>query len=219
MDKVIKIVIADDHPIFRNGLKQIIDFDKRIKIIGEADNGQKALELITELKPDVAILDIDMPKKTGLEVLKELKDSDVKIIFLTMYAEEDIFEEAMNHGIKGFVLKDSAVSDIVDCIFSVHEDRYYISPSVSNFLINRRKKLKELKNNNPLLQNLTMSEKKILKFISENKTSKEIADILFISYRTIENHRANISGKLNLKGSHSLVKFAIENKALLNEIS
>jgi len=219
MDKVIKIVIADDHPIFRNGLKQIIDFDKSIKIIGEADNGQKALELITELKPDVAILDIDMPKKTGLEVLKELKDSDVKIIFLTMYAEEDIFEEAMNHGIKGFVLKDSAVSDIVDCIFSVHEDRYYISPSVSNFLINRRKKLKELKNNNPLLQNLTMSEKKILKFISENKTSKEIADILFISYRTIENHRANISGKLNLKGSHSLVKFAIENKALLNEIS
>lgn len=219
MDKVIKIVIADDHPIFRNGLKQIIDFDKSIKIIGEADNGQKALELITELKPDVAILDIDMPKKTGLEVLKELKDSDVKIIFLTMYAEEDIFEEAMNHGIKGFVLKDSAVSDIVDCIFSVHEDRYYISPSVSNFLINRRKKLKELKNNNPLLQNLTMSEKKILKFISENKTSKEIADILFISYRTIENHRANISSKLNLKGSHSLVKFAIENKALLNEIS
>lgn len=219
MDKEIKIVIADDHPIFRNGLKQIIDFDKRIKIIGEADNGQKALELITELKPDVAILDIDMPKKTGLEVLKELKDSEVKIIFLTMYAEEDIFEEAMNHGIKGFVLKDSAVSDIVDCIFSVHEDKYYISPSVSNFLMNRRKKLNELKNNNPLLQNLTMSEKKILKYISENKTSKEIADILFISYRTIENHRANISGKLNLKGSHSLVKFAIENKALLSEIS
>lgn len=172
MDKEIKIVIADDHPIFRNGLKQIIDFDKRIKIIGEADNGQKALELITELKPDVAILDIDMPKKTGLEVLKELKDSEVKIIFLTMYAEEDIFEEAMNHGIKGFVLKDSAVSDIVDCIFSVHEDKYYISPSVSNFLMNRRKKLNELKNNNPLLQNLTMAEKKILKFISENKTSK-----------------------------------------------
>ena len=219
MDKEIKIVIADDHPIFRNGLKQIIDFDKRIKIIGEADNGQKALELITELKPDVAILDIDMPKKTGLEVLKELKDSEVKIIFLTMYAEEDIFEEAMNHGIKGFVLKDSAVSDIVDFIFSVHEDKYYISPSVSNFLMNRRKKLNELKNNNPLLQNLTMAEKKILKFISENKTSKEIADILFISYRTIENHRANISGKLNLKGSHSLVKFAIENKALLSEIS
>lgn len=219
MDKEIRIVIADDHPIFRGGLKQIIDFDKRIKIIGEADNGQKALELIEELKPDVAILDIDMPKKTGLEVLKELKGSEVKIIFLTMYAEEDIFDEAMNLGIKGFVLKDSAVNDIVDCIFSVYEDRYYISPSVSDFLMNRRKKLNELKNNNPKLQNLTVTEKKILKYISENKTSKEIAEILFISYRTIENHRANISGKLDLKGSHSLVKFAIENKALLSEIS
>ena len=219
MDKEIRIVIADDHPIFRGGLKQIIDFDKRIKIIGEADNGQKALELIEELKPDVSILDIDMPKKTGLEVLKELKGSEVKIIFLTMYAEEDIFDEAMNLGIKGFVLKDSAVNDIVDCIFSVYEDRYYISPSVSDFLMNRRKKLNELKNNNPKLQNLTVTEKKILKYISENKTSKEIAEILFISYRTIENHRANISGKLDLKGSHSLVKFAIENKALLSEIS
>lgn len=219
MEKEIRIVIADDHPIFRGGLKQIIDFDKRIKIIGEADNGQKALELITELKPDIAILDIDMPKMTGLEVLKELKDSDVKIIFLTMYAEEDIFDEAMNLGIKGFVLKDSAVNDIIDCIYSVYDDRYYISPSVSNFLMNRRKKLNELKNNNPKLQNLTVTEKKILKYISENKTSKEIAEILFISYRTIENHRANISGKLDLKGSHSLVKFAIENKSLLTEIS
>ena len=219
MEAQIRIVIADDHPIFRNGLKQIIDLDKTIKITGEADNGAKALELITEHKPDIAILDIDMPKKTGLEVLKELKDSDVKVIFLTMYAEEDIFEEAMNLGIKGFVLKDSAVSDIIDCIHSVMEDRYYISPSVSNFLINRRKKLNELKNNNPRLQNLTITEKKILKYISENKTSKDIADILFISYRTIENHRANISNKLNLKGSHSLIKFAIENKALLSEIS
>lgn len=219
MDKEIKIVIADDHPIFRGGLKQIIDLDKRIKIIGEADNGQKALEIISELKPDMAILDIDMPKKTGLEVLKELGSTDVKIIFLTMYAEEDIFDEAMNLGIKGFVLKDSAVNDIIECIFTVNEDKYYISPSVSDFLMNRRKKLNQLKSNNPQLQNLTMAEKKILKFISENKTSKEIAEILFISYRTIENHRANISGKLNLKGSHSLVKFAIENKSLLRDIS
>ncbi|MDQ3194397.1 MAG: LuxR C-terminal-related transcriptional regulator, partial [Bacteroidota bacterium] len=113
--------------------------------------------------------------------------------------------------------KDSAVNDIIKCIFSVYEDNYYISPSVSNFLIDRRKKLSELKNNNPRLLNLTLAEKRILKFIAENKTSKEIADVLFVSYRTIENHRANISNKLNLKGSHSLVKFAIENKSLLAE--
>ncbi len=218
MDSKIKIIIADDHPIFRNGLRQIIEAENKIKILGEADNGLKAFELINELKPDIAVLDIDMPKKTGLEILRELKNTDTKIIFLTMYAEEDIFDEAMNLGIKGFVLKDSAVNDIIECIFSVYDDRYYISPSVSNFLINRRKKLKDMKNNNPRLQNLTLAEKKILKFIAENKTSKEIAEVLFVSYRTIENHRANISFKLSLKGSHSLVKFAIENKALLADI-
>ncbi len=215
MGDEIKLVIADDHPIFRNGLRQIIEPESGIKIIAESDNGQKALEQINELNPDIAILDIDMPKMTGLEVLKELRNSPAKVIFLTMYAEEDIFNEAMNLGIKGYVLKDSAVNDIIECIFSVYNDNYYISPSVSNFLMNRRKKLSELRNNNPNLEKLTNTEKKILKYIAENKTSKDIANVLFLSFRTVENHRSNISNKLNLKGSHSLIKFAIENKDIL----
>jgi len=215
MSKEISILIADDHPIFRSGLRQLIEGEKNIKIIGEADNGEKALEIIREKNPDIAILDLDMPKMTGLQVLKNLKEESTKVIFLTMYAEEDIFDEAMNLGIKGYVLKDSAVNDIIECISTVSDDNYYISPSVSNFLINRRKKLRELRDNVPALDNLTATEKKILKFISENKTSREIANVLFLSPRTIENHRANISNKLNLKGSHSLVKFAIENKSLL----
>lgn len=216
MNTVIKIAIADDHPIFRNGLRQILEPEENIKIIAESDNGQKALEQINELTPDIAILDIDMPKMTGLEVLKELKDSPTKVIFLTMYAEEDIFNEAMNLGIKGYVLKDSAANDIIECILSVYEDNYYISPSVSNFLMNRRKKLSELRSNNPNLESLTITERKILRFIAENKTSKDIANVLFLSFRTVENHRSNISNKLNLKGSHSLIKFAIENKAILS---
>lgn len=215
MAENLKIIIADDHPIFRGGLKQIISAEKSIEIIGEADNGDKALEIINELKPDIAVLDIDMPKKTGLEVLRNLKDSKTKIIFLTMYAEEDIFDEAMNLGIKGYVLKDSAVSDIIECIISVSNDNYYISPSVSNLLVNRRTKTKSLIKKNPELENLTKTEKNIIRFISENKTSKEIAEILFLSPRTVENHRANISNKLGLKGSHSLLKFAIENKSSL----
>ncbi|MCB0726394.1 MAG: response regulator transcription factor [Ignavibacteriae bacterium] len=218
MDKDITVIIADDHPIFRKGLRQMLNEEDNIKIIGEADNGKKALEMIIDKKPDIAILDIDMPRMTGLEVLKELKEKEVKVIFLTMYGEEDIFEEAMNLGIKGYVIKDSAVTDIIDCIYSVMEDKYYLSPSMTDFLVNRKKKFSELNNNNPELKDLTLSEKRILKYIAENKTSKEIAEILFISYRTVENHRANISGKLNLKGSHSLVKFAIENKKLLGEI-
>jgi len=212
----IRIVIADDHPIFLSGLKQILSAEKSIEIIGEAYNGEKALELIIELKPEIAILDIDMPKKTGLQILNELKDSETKFIFLTMYGEEDIFDEAMNLGIKGFVMKDSAVTDIIDCILSVSNNNYYISSSVSGFLIKRKKKLNKLRESNPMLDELTLSEKNILKYISENMTSKEIAEVLFLSYRTIENHRTNIANKLNLKGSHSLLKFAIENKSLLS---
>lgn len=212
----IRIIIADDHPIFRGGLRQIISADKTIEIIGEADNGEKALELIHELKPDIAVLDIDMPKKTGLDVLRALENSKTKIIFLTMYAEEDIFDEAMDLGIKGYVLKDSAVSDIIECILSVNEDNYYISPNVSNLLVNRRNKSKNLIKKNPELGNLTKTERNILKYISENKTSKEIAEVLFLSHRTVENHRTNISNKLNLRGSHSLLKFAIENKSYLS---
>ena len=212
----IRIIIADDHPIFRGGLRQIISADESIEIIGEADNGEKALEIIHELKPDIAVLDIDMPKKTGLDVIRELKDSNTKIIFLTMYAEEDIVDEAMDFGIKGYVLKDSAVNDIIECILSVNEDNYYISPNVSNLLVNRRNKSKNLIKKNPELGNLTKTERNILRFISENKTSKEIAEVLFLSHRTVENHRTNISNKLNLKGSHSLLKFAIENKSYLS---
>ena len=217
MTEEIKLIIADDHPIFREGLKQIIEKEKRIKILGEADNGAKALELITEKKPDIALLDIDMPRMTGLEVLKKVSDLPVKIVFLTMYSEEDIFDEAMGLGIKGYVLKDSAVNDILDCITSVSEGNYFISPSMSNLLLKRRQKLSDLRKSAPMLDSLTPTERKVLRYIAQNKTSKEIAEILFLSHRTIENHRTNISNKLNLKGSHSLIKFAIENKSLLAE--
>ncbi|HMS65143.1 MAG TPA: response regulator transcription factor [Ignavibacteria bacterium] len=216
-EKTIKIIIADDHPIFRNGLKQIIEEDESIEITGIAENGEKALEIITELKPEIALLDIDMPKMTGLQVLKEMKKlkSQTKVIFLTVFSSEDIFDEAMELGVSGFVLKDCAVNDIVECIYKVSEDNYYISPSISNLLITRRDKIKKLEKENPNLTDLTKSELKILKSISEGKTSKEIGEEMFISYKTVENHRSNMISKLGLKGSFSLIKFALENKQLL----
>lgn len=216
-DKKIKIIIADDHPIFRNGLKQIIEEDDGIEITGFAENGEKAFEIIEELNPDIALLDIDMPKMTGLQVLKELKKSksETKVIFLTVFSSEDIFDEAMELGVSGFVLKDCAVNDIVECIYKVAEDNYYISPSISNLLISRRDKIKKLEKENPNLLDLTKSELKILKSISEGKTSKEIGEEMFISYKTVENHRSNMISKLGLKGSFSLIKFALENKQLL----
>lgn len=216
MTEPIKLVFADDHPVFRNGLRQIIE-ENNMKIIGEADDGEEAIRLITERKPDVALLDIDMPRKTGLQVLKHIKENRIKVktILLTMYKEEDIFDEAMSLGVNGYILKESAISDVIDCINNVFRNNYYISPLISNFLVNRTNRITKLKSEIPAIELLTPAERKIMKLIAENKTSKEIANELFISYRTVENHRTNISGKLNLHGSHSLVKFAIENKNIL----
>ncbi len=179
--------------------------------------GRKRLRIIEELEPEIALLDIDMPKMTGLEVLKHLKKakSNVKIIFLTVFSSEDIFDESMELGVSGFVLKDCAVNDIVECIYKVAEENYYISPSISNLFVSRRDKIKKLEKERPNLFNLTKTEMIILKLISEGKTSKEIANEIFISAKTVENHRSNMSNKLKLKGSLSLIKFALENKQYL----
>lgn len=217
--KKIKIIIADDHPVFRSGLTKIIETDKEIEIIDEAENGEIALDKIIELNPEIALLDIDMPKMTGIQVLKELKKRkiDIKTIFLTVYSDESIFDEAMNIGINGYVLKDSAISDIIDCIKTVAAGKYYITPSLSDFIINRRDKLKRLEENKPALSKLTKTEMNILSLLAEGKTSKQIGEEMFISHKTVDNHRTNISDKLELKGTHSLIKFAIENKTMFNE--
>lgn len=216
---MIKIFVADDHPVFRDGLIKIIETESGIEIIGQADNGESALNKIIELNPDIALLDIDMPKMSGIQVLKELNKlkSGIKTIFLTVYKDESIFDEAMDNGAGGYILKDSAISDIIDCIKSVYINDYYISPSLSKYLVNRRDKLKRLESNKPGLNKLTETELKVLLLIAEGKTSKQIGDDLFISPKTVDNHKSNISDKLGLKGKgiHSLIKFAIENKSIL----
>ncbi|MCY7360999.1 MAG: response regulator transcription factor [Ignavibacteria bacterium] len=214
----IRIIMADDHPIFRNGLKQVIEEDIEISILGEADNGESALELIYNLNPDIALLDISMPKKTGLEVLREIQElkNKPKVIFLTVYADEDIFDEAMEYGISGYVLKDSAINEVVDCIKKVSKGDYYISPAVSSLLISQKERQRKFKQTESPLSKLTKTEKIILNMISEGRTSRDISEMLGTSFKTIENHRTNISNKLELKGANSLIKFAIENKTNLN---
>ena len=213
----LQVIIADDHPIFRKGLMQAIGADKSIEIVGEADDGQKAIKITEELKPDVVVLDIEMPIINGLEAAKEIikRKLPVDIIFLTMYKEEDMFNEAMDIGVKGYVLKESAVSDIVNSIKTVVAGKYFLSPAISDYLVSRSDRARSLLKKKPQLENLTVTERKVLRLISENKTSKEIGEILKISYRTVENHRSNICNKLEIHGSHALLKFAIENKRSL----
>jgi DNA-binding NarL/FixJ family response regulator len=210
----IRVIIADDHPVFRKGLRQIIELENGLSVIGEAADGAAALALIRELQPEVAVLDINMPNLKGFDVARETKrdGSQVQIIFLTMYDDERMFNEALNAGALGYLLKDSAISDIVESIREVAAGRHFITPSISRYLISRFTRSHSLQDKTPSLKDLSPAEMRILKLIAENKSSKEIADQLFISYRTVENHRTNICQKLGLHGSNSLLRFALDHK-------
>jgi len=213
----ITLVIADDHPLFRKGLREVIESDPALQIVGEASDGTEALALVQRLVPTMTILDIDMPKMSGLAVARDVRKQKVEteVIFLTMYQSEDLFNEAMDIGARAYVLKDSAVNDILNAIHTIAEGRYYISPTLSDHLIKRSARAEKLLRHTPSLEDLTPAELRILKLIAENKTSKEIADLLSISYKTVENHRTSIASKLHLRGSHSLLKFALENRGVL----
>jgi DNA-binding NarL/FixJ family response regulator len=213
----ITVLIADDHLIFRQGLVNLLANEKSIEIIGESGDGCEAFQMIKELKPDIAILDISMPGMVGLEIVQcsSVEKLPVKFIILTMYSEEKYFNKAMDAGVLGYLLKDNAILDLINCIKSVAAGNYYVSPLISEYMIHRKDRLTAAQNQYPSLEDLTLTERKILKLITDNKTSKEIAEQLFISTRTVQNHRAHICEKLGLKGFHKLLQFALENKSCL----
>jgi DNA-binding NarL/FixJ family response regulator len=214
METEIRILIAEDHPIFRNGLRQIIEAEPSLKVVAEAEDGEQALELIRTSRPQVAVLDVDMPHKDGLAVAREVQSLclDVALIFLTMHKNERFFNAALDSGVKGYVLKDCASAEIVEGIRAVAAGRAYITPLLTDYLLNRRRS--SLSAETPI-GSLTPAERNVLRQVAELKTSKEIARDLFISVRTVDRHRANIGAKLNLSGSHSLLQFALEHKAAL----
>jgi two-component system, NarL family, response regulator DegU len=217
MNDPITVVIADDHPIFRNGLRQIIATDGGIQILAEVADGESALEKVRELQPRVAILDIDMPKKDGFELAQIIRAEQlpVAVVFLTMYKEERFFNAALDAGVEGYVLKDSAINEIVQCIRAVARGENFISPTLSTYLLNRHRRASDLLNQQPGLESLTSAERRVLKLVAQYKSSKEIAETLFISPRTVEHHRSNIAAKLGLKGSLALLQFALKHQSEL----
>ncbi|HMV99779.1 MAG TPA: response regulator transcription factor [Acidobacteriota bacterium] len=214
MSPEIRIVIADDHPVFRRGLQMVITSDPMLKVVGEASGGTEAVSLIQTLHPDVAVLDIDMPDKNGFDVVRRVQTlpSVPKIVFLTMHQDEALFNGAFDLGVQGYLLKDSAVTDIIKSIKAVAAGEHFISSSLSTFLVNRSRRSVSLLERKPTIEDLTPTERRVLRLIAENKTSKEIADLLCISLRTVENHRAHICQKLDLRGAHALLKFALTHK-------
>jgi len=209
----IKILIADDHPIVRQGLRTIIESAPDLTVIAEAGDGKEALQMLLQLKPQVAVLDIDMPLMDGFSVARILREKEpgIEIIFLTVHREGSFLDKARKVGAKGYVLKDSALADIVTGVRAVTSGHSYVSPAMTSYLLNRRGSAKQAGE----LTDLTPAELTVLQMIAEYKTTKDIASALFVSPRTVETHRANICQKLNLRGSHALMKYALAQKDIL----
>lgn len=215
MSDKVRVLIADDHPIVRSGMRAVIESDAALLVVDEAVDGDDALDRIAQARPDVVVLDLDMPRRDGFGVVRDMRRQELpgSVIVVTMHGEADLLNEALGLDILGYVVKDSAVTDIVAGIKAVHQGRHFISPALSSHLISRG--AAPAARTRTGLQALTPTELKIVRLVADGKSSKEIAEELGSHYRTVENHRVNICGKLDLQGSHALLKFAMLNKASL----
>lgn len=222
MDPISSLLIADDHPIFRKGLKDILQNSFPKASIHECHNGAEAMDCILKNTPQIAILDINMPEINGLDVCKRVikKNPNSKIIILTMYSEKEMIKNAMLSGASGYILKDNAVDEIIECIQSVHAGEKYIGAAMAQHHNEFSKEDKKKQSLVERLKTLSQAELKTLKLVSQNKTSKEISELLFLSEKTIENYRSRICQKLELPPrNNSLVIWISENKELLSYIS
>ena len=211
----VRVLIADDHPIFRQGLRHIIEGHHGFAVVGEAVDGAQALDRLQQGDVTVAVLDVTMPVQDGFAVARQVRERRLPaaLVFLTMHKDEHYLNAALDLGVRGYVLKDTASTEIVDCIRVVAAGDEYISPTLSSFLIRRRSRASRLAEQKPALDQLTPAERRILTLIADGLTSREIAAQLGIGVRTVEHHRNNVAVKLELRGSHALTKFAIKHQS------
>ncbi len=205
------IVLADDHAMFRQGIRRILEDLPGVKILGEAKDGLELLNLLKTTKPHLVILDISMPHLRGVEAAREIKTlhPGTKILMLTMHKESEYLYFAIKAGVDGFLVKEDADSELLLALEAIRQGKMYISPLLSEQLpelLAQQHRRKGVKVSEPL----TDREKQILKLTAEGRSSKEIGELLFISTRTVQNHRANIMRKLNLKKTTDLVKYAVQ---------
>jgi DNA-binding NarL/FixJ family response regulator len=205
-----KIILADDHKIVREGLKNILNNEWGMEIIAEAENGRDAIKLVEEKKPDIIIMDIGMPELNGIEATKRICENSpkTKVIALSMHSDKQFVTGMLRAGASGYLLKDCAVDELVDAINTVRDNKIYLSSDISGILVN------ELMNKLPINESLKTSElsdreKEVLQLIAEGISTKKIAKKLFISIKTVESHRKNIMVKLDLFTVPELTKFAV----------
>ena len=206
-----KIVIADDHDIIREGIKTILAKHTEYEIVGEAEDGDRALERVEALKPDILLLDITMPQKSGLEILDQVRrlSRDTKIIIISVHKADAYIMRALKAGVRGYLNKENAADDLLPALRQVTAGQVYLSGEASSYILDKVNKTpEELEKEGDLSER----EMEVLRLSVEGKTAKEIADALFISARTVENYKNNLMRKLGLHKTSDMIKYAIKNK-------
>jgi DNA-binding NarL/FixJ family response regulator len=212
MEKI-KVIICDDHQILVQGLKSLLKESDEVEVIGTANNGQELLETLKLKKPNVVLLDVDMPVMDGYETLKQIKSqyNDIKVISLTIHTDKAIIQRMMDSGASGYLLKNINKSEMSEAIRKVHSGKIYISDEATNSLLEKDKiEVKSIQPQNNTTEELTKRETEILKLISEGYSNTEIGGMLYISPRTVDTHRTNIMKKINVKNIAGLIKYAIQ---------
>jgi len=210
MKDKIKIILADDHRIFRKGLKSLLSERENIEVLAEADNGDEAFEAARKYKPEIVLMDIAMPKMDGIEATRQIRERlpDTEVVILSMHAKKAYIDQVLKAGAKGYVLKDSDEENLLSAINTVHNGGYYLDSPIADQVLSdyfRGKSKRELKKQS---DPLSEREREVLRLLAEGHSNQEVADTLYISRKTVENHRANIVRKTGAQGQVGLTKYA-----------
>ena len=207
-----KIMLADDHQVLRFGMRSLLSREDEFEVVGEAENGRELLEKLESIACDLIVLDLSMPELDGLKALELIKKNfpEIKVLIFSMHKEREFFKTALSRGVNGYILKDDDLSKIPIAIKDIRDGRKYFSPELTSFIVEDYSR----SHDNISLELLTRRELEVLKYIAKGASSREIAEDLAISHRTVQTHRSNIMEKLGIKKATGLVKFALENGIL-----
>jgi len=211
----IRILLADDHTILREGIRALLEDQPDIVVVGEAEDGRWTVHLAHELRPDVVVMDIAMPLLNGLEATRQIKRDcpDIRVLVLTMHDNEEYIRQVLKAGASGYVLKHAAANELVEAIRTVHRGDAVLSPTIARKVIEDYLRTNAVRSM-PAPDELTPREREVLQLIAEGHTSKEIAELLGLSIKTVQAHRASLMQKLNLHDRSDLVKYAIQKKII-----
>lgn len=207
----LKVLIADDHGVVRKGLRLLLEEYSELHVVGEAANGREVVKLATDLAPNVILMDVAMPLLNGIEAAEQIRkvNSEIGIIMLTMHADESYVLRALNAGVKGYLLKESAEEDLLRAVKAVSQGRPFFSPAITQTLLEDYMRVLKQEGLSDSFELLTGREKEVLQLLAEGKTNKEVAGILDVSLYTVESHRTNLMQKLNLHNTAEIVLYAV----------